>query len=194
MSNTRVLLGIPSGGSVKTKTMFSIFQVLFQTTAAQITLAERQGALGPDNRNHLAQMALDGGYTHLFLVDADMSFPGDILERLLAHNKDLIGAAYNYRAFPRRTVVKIKRDGQVYSPDRLPESLFSCHAIGSGLKLVSTQALAHIPRPWFALDFDKDGMLSVSDDVWFCQQAARVGIETFCDPTIEAKHIGEYEY
>ena len=45
-----------------------------------------------------------------------------------------------------------------------------------------------------ALDFDRDGMLSVSDDVWFCQQAARVGIETFCDPTIEAKHIGEFEY
>ena len=70
----------------------------------------------------------------------------------------------------------------------------SCHAIGSGLKLVSTQALAHIPRPWFALDFDKDGMLSVSDDVWFCQQAARVGIETFCDPTIRAGHIGSFEF
>ena len=42
----KVLLGIPSGGSVKTKTMFSIFQVLFQTTDAAITLAERQGALG----------------------------------------------------------------------------------------------------------------------------------------------------
>jgi hypothetical protein len=34
--NARVLLGIPSGGSVKTKTMFSIFQVLFQTTDATI--------------------------------------------------------------------------------------------------------------------------------------------------------------
>ena len=191
--NARVLLGIPSGGSVKTKTMMSIIQVLFQTQA-EITLVEREGALGPDNRNHLAQMALDGDYTHLFLVDADMSFPGDILERLLAHNKDLIGAAYNYRAFPRRTVVKMNRDGHIHSPDRLPESLFSCHAIGSGLKLVSTQALAHIPRPWFALDFDKDGMLSVSDDVWFCQQAARVGIETFCDPTIRAGHIGSFEF
>ncbi len=174
--------------------MFSIFQVLFQTTAAQITLAERQGALGPDNRNHLAQMALDGDYTHLFLVDADMSFPGDTLTRLLEHKKDIVGAAYNYRAFPRRTVVKIKRDGQVYSPYRLPESLFSCHAIGSGAKLVTTHALAHMPRPWFALDFDKDGMLSVSDDVWFCQQAARVGIETFCDPTIRAGHIGSFEF
>jgi len=191
--DARVLLGIPSGGSVKTKTMMSIIQVLFQTQA-EITLVEREGALGPDNRNHLAQMALDGGHTHLFLVDADMSFPGDTLTRLLEHKKDIVGAAYNYRAFPRRTVVKIKRDGQVYSPDRLPESLFACHAIGSGVKLVTTQALAHMPRPWFALDFDKDGMLSVSDDVWFCQQAARVGIETFCDPTIRAGHVGSFEF
>lgn len=45
-----------------------------------------------------------------------------------------------------------------------------------------------------ALDFDRDGMLSVSDDVWFCQQAARVGIETFCDPTIRAGHIGSFEF
>jgi len=189
-----VLLGIPSGGSVKTKTMFSIIAVMVQSTC-QLTIVERSGALGPDNRNHLAQMALDGGYTHLFLVDADMSFPGDTLNRLLARNKDLIGAAYNYRQFPRATVVKMRRDdGEIYSPDRLPESLFSCHAIGSGVKLVTTQALAHMPRPWFALDFDRDGMLSVSDDVWFCQQAARVGIETFCDPTIRAGHIGEVEF
>ena len=44
------------------------------------------------------------------------------------------------------------------------------------------------------LDFDRDGMLSVSDDAWFCQQAARIGIETWCDPTIQAGHIGECEY
>src|SRR5574343_1990510 len=77
-----VLLGIPSGGSVKTKTMFSIISVMVQSTCP-LTIVERSGALGPDNRNHLAQMALDGGHTHLFLVDADMSFPGDTLTRLL---------------------------------------------------------------------------------------------------------------
>lgn len=27
-----------------------------------------------------------------------------------------------------------------------------------------------------------------------CQQAARIGIETWCDPTIQAGHIGECEY
>ncbi len=188
-----ILLGIPSGGSVKSKTMMTIISVI-SMTQHRITVMERDGALGPDNRNHICQLALENGFTHVFLVDADMSFPGDTLTRLLEHKKDIVGAAYNYRAFPRRTVVKIKRDGQVYSPDRLPESLFSCHAIGSGVKLVTTHALAHMPRPWFALDFDKDGMLSVSDDVWFCQQAARVGIQTFCDPTINAGHIGDVEF
>ena len=190
-----VLLGIPSGGSVKTKTMFSIISVMVQSTC-QLTIVERSGALGPDNRNHLAQMALDGGYTHLFLVDADMSFPGDTLNRLLARNKDLIGAAYNYRQFPRATVVKMRRaDGTIYSPSfPLPAEPFTCLSIGSGCKLVTTSALAHMPRPWFGLDFDKDGMLSVSDDAWFCQQAARIGIETWCDPTIQAGHIGECEH
>ncbi len=188
-----ILLGIPSGGSVKSKTMMTIISVI-SMTQHRITVMERDGALGPDNRNHICQLALENGFTHVFLVDADMSFPGDTLTRLLEHKKDIVGAAYNYRAFPRRTVVKIKRDGQVYSPERLPESMFPCYAIGSGVKLVTTHALAHMPRPWFALDFDRDGMLSVSDDVWFCQQAARVGIETFCDPTIRAGHIGSFEF
>ena len=191
----KVLLGIPSGGSVKSKTLMTIISVVC-TTMHDLTVVERDGALGPDNRNHLCQMALDNKFTHVFLVDADMSFPGDTLNRLLAHNKDLIGAAYNFRQHPRRSVIKIDDgNGGCYSPIAPPASgVFSCYAIGSGCKLISTNALAHIPRPWFALDFDKDGMLSVSDDAWFCQQARKVGIQTFCDPTIDAKHIGEYEY
>lgn len=191
----KVLLGIPSGGSIKSKTMMTIISVL-SMTQHRITVMERDGALGPDNRNHICQTALENGFTHVFLVDADMSFPGDTLDRLVAHRKDLIGAAYNYRQFPRATVVKMRRaDGTIYSPSfPLPAEPFTCFSIGSGCKLVTTLALAHMPRPWFGLDFDKDGMLSVSDDARFCQQAARIGIETWCDPTIQAGHIGECEY
>jgi len=68
------------------------------------------------------------------------------------------------------------------------------HAITPHFNPYPHHVHAFMPRPWFALDFDKDGMLSVSDDVWFCQQAARVGIQTFCDPTINAGHIGNVEF
>ena len=79
-------------------------------------------------------------------------------------------------------------------PSNLTPTQIVTEALKWGGRTVPTSALAHMPRPWFGLDFDKDGMLSVSDDAWFCQQAARIGIETWCDPTIDAKHIGEYEY
>ena len=191
----KVLLGVPSGGSVKSKTMLTIISILVQSTH-EITLVEREGALGPDNRNHLARLAVEGGFAYLFLVDADMSFPGDTLNRLIAHGKELVGAAYNFRGFPLCTVVKLRDEmGRVYSPGQLPsDTLFPCYAIGSGCKLVTTTALLKMPKPWFALGFGQDGMLAISDDVWFCNQARAVGIQTWCDPTIKAGHLGTYTF
>lgn len=63
-----ILLGIPSGGSVKSKTMMTIISVI-SMTQHRITVMERDGALGPDNRNHICQLALENGFTHVFLVD-----------------------------------------------------------------------------------------------------------------------------
>ena len=189
-----VLLGIPHGGTIKARLLSTIIASIVQAPCP-LTVCERQGALGPDNRGILAQIAVDQGFTHLWLVDNDMSFPPDTLARLLAHQKDLVGAAYNYRAHPLRTVVKmLDAQGQVVIPESIPESLFVCHAIGSGCKLVTTDALKKIPRPWFGLEWNKEGQISKSDDVWFCEAAKSVGIETWCDPTIQAKHIGDFDY
>lgn len=87
----KVLLGIPSGGSIKSKTMMTIISVL-SMTQHRITVMERDGALGPDNRNHICQTALENGFTHVFLVDADMSFPGDTLDRLRMQARHDAGA------------------------------------------------------------------------------------------------------
>jgi hypothetical protein len=135
------------------------------------------------------------GFTHVWLVDNDMTFPEDTLGRLLAHGKEIVGAAYNYRAHPLRTVVKIlDAEGRVIVPDRLPAELFPCYAIGSGCKLIEVEALRQIPKPWFALRWGLSGQIVTSDDVWFCEQARAAGFTTYCDPTIHAKHIGDYEY
>ena len=92
-----VLLGMPAGSIVKTATMVAVVQALF-SAPCPITFVVKEGALGPDNRAQLAYLALHGGdFTHLWLVDADMEFPPDTLARLLAHDVDLVGAAYNYR-------------------------------------------------------------------------------------------------
>lgn len=189
-----VLLGIPHGGTIKAKLLSTVVSVIAQAPCP-ITLVESESALGPHNRNTLAQCAVDRGFSHLWLVDNDMTFPPDTLARLLAHKKDIVGAAYNYRQFPRRTVVKmVDEEGRVMIPETLPPTIFPCYAIGSGCKLITVEALRKIQRPWFWLRCDDEGQLITSDDVWFCEQAIAVGIETYCDPTIDAKHIGDCQY
>jgi hypothetical protein len=154
-----------------------------------------EGALGPENRNALAQEAVEGDYTHLWLVDADMRFPSDAWERLLARQVDVIGLAYNRRGLPLQTTVRIQdMTGAVGIPTGpLPLTLFQAYATGSGCQLISTDALKRIPRPWFSIGYTESGLF-VDDAVWFAQQAHSVGIETWCDPTIPATHIGDYEY
>jgi len=190
----KVLLGIPCGGTVKAKLLTTAVSSLF-TAGVPMSLMVRESALGPDNRWHMAKAAVDGDFTHLWLVDNDMAFPPDTFSRLVAHDKDLVGAAYNYRAAPLATVVKMQdAEGRVFSPSTLPAEIFKAYAIGSGCKLVKVSALRRMPQPWFALDWHADGSLKVTDDVWFCQQARKVGISTWCDPTLDVKHIGDYEY
>jgi hypothetical protein len=189
----KVLLGIPCGGTVKAQLLSTALVSCF-TPGCQITLGVRESALGPDNRWHLARAAVDGGFDYLWLVDNDMKLPHGTLARLLAHGKDLVGASYNYRGVPIRTVVKMIEGGKIVVPESLPATLFKAYAIGSGCKLVKVSALKRIPQPWFALDWNADGSLRVTDDVWFCEQARKAGIDTWCDPTLDVKHVGDFEF
>lgn len=190
----RVLLGIPHGGMVPGR-MLSAVVGLVAHAPCPVTLIEREGCLGPDNRGVLAALAVEHDFTHLWLVDGDTAPEPDALTKLLAHQKDIVGASYHYRRDPPQSVVKIMTpEGEIRTPDPFPTTLFRAHAIGSGCQLITVDALRKIPRPWFALKWGAHGQLEEADDLWFCNQARSVGIETWCDPTIEAKHLGFKAY
>lgn len=190
----RVLMGIPHGGMVAGQ-MLSVVVGAVAHAPCPLTVVEREGCLGPDNRGVLAMLAVAHDYTHLWLVDADTACPPDALSRLLAHQKDIVGAAYNYRRDPPQSVVKVlSAQGELVSPDPMPASLFRAHAIGSGCQLITVDALKRIPQPWFALEWGSHGQLIKADDLWFCEQARSVGIETWCDPTLDVKHLGLKAY
>jgi len=190
----KVCVAVPHGGTVKGRLLSDLIASLFALERSiGFVLADVEGTLGPHNRWLAGQQAIQTHCDYLWLVDNDMAIPPDALPRLLAHDKDLIGAAYNYRLHPPTTTVKMLDEcGTIIIPDTFPSELFICHALGSGCKLVKTSALTRIPQPWFALAWHPDGSLAKTDDVWFCEQAKKVGIPTWCDPTIAVGHIGDH--
>ena len=194
----QVCVAVPHGGTVKGRLMSDLIASLF-TLQNQIGFvwAEVEGTLGPRNRWLAGQQAIQTGCDYLWLVDNDMSIPTDALPRLLSHDKDLIGADYSYRRLPLQSTVKLLNErGEIIVADRstFPSHPFIVHAIGSGCKLVKVDALMRIPQPWFALEWGPDGDLSKTDDVWFCEQAKKVGIDTWCDPSIDCGHIGDFVF
>lgn len=194
----QVCVAVPHGGTVKGRLMSDLIASLFTLqNHIGFVWAEVEGTLGPRNRWLAGQQAIQTRCDYLWLVDNDMAIPTDALPRLLAHEKDLIGTDYSYRRLPLQSTVKLLNDqGEIIVADRstFPSHPFIVHAIGSGCKLVKVDALRRIPQPWFALEWGPDGDLSKTDDVWFCEQAKKVGIETWVDPSIEVGHIGDFVY
>ncbi len=194
----KVCVAVPHGGTVKGRLMSDLIASLFSVSGSiGFVWAEVEGTLGPHNRWLAGQQALSSECDYLWLVDNDMSIPTDALPKLIEADKDLIGADYSYRRLPLMSTVKmLDENWQIIIADRstFPNHPFICHALGSGCKLVKTSALARIPQPWFALSWDEAGALAKTDDVWFCEQAKKVAIETWCYPGLGVKHLGDFAY
>ena len=53
--------------------------------------------------------------THILFSDDDMEYPPDTLQKLLAHDKDLIGTLYNIRRLPPAYVIEY--EGEITSDE-----------------------------------------------------------------------------
>lgn len=179
-----ILIGIPSDGNITARTAFSVFNL---KGAFDVTFA-----IGCDvahNRNKLAAGALDK-YTHLLMVDSDMEFNPDTLERMLAHDKPILGLAANHRRLPLESVVKPLKEADVHK--ELPKELFQAMSCGTGVMLIKSEVFKKIPAPWF--EFSYENGERIGEDVSFCMKAAKQDIPVFVDPTIAVRHWGEYAY
>lgn len=192
---TKIAIGVPSTGTVQAKMMLSLVETLF-ATPHPVHLIAQEGCYVHENREKIVEEAQRADCSHVFFMDSDMLFTGDVLGKLLALNKPIVGAAYNYRRLPLETTVKIAgTDGKLRAvpSDEIPTAPFPCYAVGTGLMLVQMEVFTKVPRPWFFFAHDGEGLVT-GEDVWFCERARAAGLEVWADPTLRVRHLGQYAY
>lgn len=146
-------------------------------------------------RNRLARIALEKGATHVLFIDADMTFPRDLIVRLLSIDADVAGALYFKKTPPFQPVASrlgVKGDGQLMKPIRLPArpGIVRCDVVGMGATLIKREALEFIGHPWFAYDLYKPtGEMEITEDVTFCTKAKSAGFEIVCDTRLVCGHV-----
>jgi len=198
---SKLCIAIPNTGSIKTETVVSLMGAAFSTVMAthcKFHLYCPTGCLIDENRNSAAREALEVGASHLMFIDSDMAFPDNGILALADRNKRVIGANYNLRGvLPPMSTVKISdKDGNlvIVAGDKIPKYPFKCYAIATGFMLIQTDVFKEIEKPWFFYEYNSEKDDTVGEDVYFCKKVRAKGIDVWCDPTIEVKHIGDYAY
>jgi hypothetical protein len=155
-------------------------------------------------RNYIVDKArkMPGGFSHILMLDTDMFFPADTLERLLSHNVPFVAASYCMRMEPR---CMVHRDLNMSS--ELPEhgmyenDLFPILSVGMGCVLIREDAFDSLDKamapdaPLFATTYSSR-TTHVSEDTTFCRNLQRAGVPMFCDARLsrQVRHVGLYAY
>ena len=191
-NEVKVTIGVPNQGSIKTNTALSLVSIIGNSQWPTHTHFQ-SGCYVHENREKITLAAIAAGSSHLFFLDSDMFPDDDVVIKLMAHNKDVVGVHYNQRGFPLISTVKFADENEeIYPVQGLPDTLFKCYAVGTGCMLINLRVFDIIAKPWFSFDEYHGDILG--EDIWFCRQVKRAGLEVWCDPTIRVGHIGDYEY
>ena len=154
-----------------------------------------------DLRDDAAMVALEGGYTHLIFLDADMIWPPGTLDTLLSHHaRGMVSGLYHLKSWPHWPVALrdpiFNPDDQVldYAYDKAAphtDLLRQEALIGMGCVIMPTEIFRRFERPWFKYQTNATGYSTLTEDVYFCQQAKALGCPIWLDPTIECRHVSQ---
>ena len=129
-------------------------------TTDAISLKLMQGTIIQNQRADLCLDAMAEGCTHILFIDSDMTFPQDMVQRLLKHDKEIVAANCARRRMPTGpTAQNYDAEGKRQAVYTMPEStgLEEVGSIGTGIMLIkrgcwdnSELATNNTKESWFA--------------------------------------------
>lgn len=140
-------------------------------------------------RETAANLAVNGGCSHLWFIDDDFVLPTGLLGRLLAHDVDIVAPLF-FKDDPVEPLVfkADYRTGKFECWRDYPEnSLFEVPgAVGSGCMLIAVRVLQAMQPPYFRKNPDPE----IGEDLDFCQRARGLGFKIWCDSTCPVEQMG----
>lgn len=187
----RVTISIPTRGSVRAETMeWTLRAFVALAPDVQVDIVSENVPL-EHARNVQAQRFLVSASTHLFLLDADCVPQEGTIEKLLTYELPVVAAPHpTYKGAERLVMALVRRNGhyEAYTP---PVGLQRVDAVGGSGLLIQRRVLESYGPPYFRCEYDDQGMLSKSEDFWFCERAKEQGFEVWADFGLVQQHIKE---
>lgn len=151
------------------------------------------------SRNILRELVFKGDYDYFLSLEQDVIPPPDIIQRLLAHKKEVVAGLYFVNKEKNTNgVITVEPRPLVYVevPDMDPDKMYylnkdfaqnsnqliEAYATGLGCILISKEVLSKIP-------FRYEPEVDCYDDVFFAKDLKEKGIKLFVDLSIKCEHL-----
>lgn len=196
-SKKKILIAIPTARNIEPETFKSIYDLKIPE-GYEATFQYFYGYNIDQVRNLIADWVVKG-FDYLFSVDSDISFPPNTLERLLAHDKDVVSGLYIQRK-PGLHILEIyepNENGGVVNmpyPKLKGRNLVEVAGCGFGCALVKAEVLREIGYPQFKYYSAIEHRNTVSEDVDFCKKARDKGFKIWADPNVLCNHTGSFTF
>ena len=192
----KIGLAVPTNRGVQPQIMQCLLELVAQASKKYdlfIIVAEN-GYTIAENRNWIAAQTVKNNLDYLLMCDDDMVFPPDLLDRLLANNKDICGVAYHPRCETGQIIKYLDETHFIRLKDNIDpkyKQTFECYATGTGIILIKCEVFRKTPQPWFMFDYYDNGCVKEGEDWFFCKKIRKFGFKIWSDPRISVGHIGE---
>jgi 2-polyprenyl-3-methyl-5-hydroxy-6-metoxy-1,4-benzoquinol methylase len=195
----RVLIGVPGFAGVQPEAQENFFELAYHCGRYAMDydfclkiLTKREQFRA---RNSLVDLAIMNDCQFLLMLDDDMMVPPNLFLKLVAHDKDIIGALYYQRGGAFHPVLmrqKSVKDGfrsieflNHFDHALVKPGLHPVDVIGGGCLLMKVDVFRSLQQPYFWID----GI--VGTDVHLCTRLKDAGIQPYADTSIELGHLGE---
>lgn len=204
-ARARILVATPSySGEVHYRYVESLTAAWVYCLAHNVELEVRfaTGALIQYSRNQLLREFLQGDFTHILWLDADVGFDPRAIIQLLDHDKDVVGGVYPMKCMPIQWPYCPK-------PGEDTKKLHRADVLPGGFKLCSRKAMQAVAdvAPLYlhhldgfsyetphVFDLVLEGTNLLGEDVVLCKKLQKLGFELWCDPDINFRHVGLHQW
>lgn len=183
MSKAKILLGMPTMGSMEIEAVKCLMQLQFDGTVDMVS-----ESLVYDARDKIAMDALASEVDWVMWLDSDIVYQPNIIRMLMSKNKDMVTGIYHKRTSPYTPCIYKLVDDKLQSYIDYPEDgLFKVEAAGMGCMLMKTKVIKAVYDKFGGCFFPVNGV--GGEDLSFIRRAKDVGAEVWCDSSVRCGHI-----
>lgn len=186
MSEPRVFLGVTSGSSIVARTTFRLMGLVSQRRLSGFSNGQSNVS---NSHNLIVQRALDNRADYVWFIDCDMDFSPDMLDKLLACDKDVVAVPYLMRSEP-HVLMAWPEEGEDFV---FYKGMRKARRMPSGMMLIKAHVLQGMGYPWFFETYGSSLAEWCGTDIKFCDKARECGFEVWCnyDLALEIAHIAD---